>query len=82
MSAKPNDATDTEREINGVKYVGKTATIIKDWRGFSVPSCAGCAGATCRKWSVCNKLPNCRDYDRTDGRNLIFVSQTKEKKNV
>ncbi len=82
MSAKPNDATDTERDINGVKYVGKTATIIKDWRGFNVPSCAGCAGATCRKRSVCNKLPSCRAYDRTDGRNLIFVAETKEKNNV
>ncbi len=78
MSAKPNDATDTERDINGVKYVGKTATIIKDWRGFNVPSCAGCAGATCRKRSVCNKLPSCRAYDRTDGNNLIFVPETKE----
>ncbi len=82
MSNQLNDATDTERDINGVKYVGKTATIIKDWRGFNVPSCAGCAGATCRKRSVCNKLPNCRDYDRTDGLNLIFVSQTKEENNV
>ena len=82
MSIQPNDATDTEREINGVKYVGQTATITKDWRGFNVPSCAGCAGATCRKRSVCNKLPNCRAYDRTDGRNLIFVAETKEKNNV
>lgn len=81
MSDQPNDATDTERDINGVKYVGKTATIIKDWRGFSVPSCDGCAGATCTERSVCNKLPNCRGYDRPDGRNLIFVPETKEQTN-
>jgi hypothetical protein len=81
VSNEPNDATDTDRVIGGVKYVGQTATIIKDWRGFRVPSCTGCAGATCTKRSVCNKLPNCRDYDRTDGRNLIFVEATEEKTN-
>ena len=80
VSKEPNDATDTERTINGVKYVGKTATIIKDWRGFNVPSCAGCAGATCRKRSVCNRLPNCRACKRTDGLDLIFVPKTEEDK--
>ena len=78
MSNQPNDATDTERDINGVKYVGIAATTIKDWRGFNVPSCTGCAGATCRKRSVCNKLPNCRAGERADGLNLIFVARKKD----
>lgn len=82
MSKEPNDATDTAREINGVKYFGISATIIKDWRGINVPSCAGCAGATCTKRSVCNRLPNCRACDRADGLNLIFVPETKEQANV
>lgn len=81
MSGEPNDATDTERKIKGVKYVGVAATIIKDWRGFRVPACTGCAGATCTKKTVCTKLPNCRAGERTDGRNLIFVEATEEKTN-
>lgn len=80
VSNEPNDATDTERTITGVRYVGQTATTIKDWRGFNVPSCAGCVGATCTKKTVCTKLPNCRACDRTDGRNLIFVAEMKEVK--
>lgn len=81
MITKPNDSTDTERIINGVKYVGVPATTVKDWRGFKVLSCEGCAGATCRKRSICIKLPNCRAYDRTDGKNLIFVAKTEDKTN-
>ena len=71
MSNQPNDATDTEREINGVKYVAEDT---------KTDSCEGCAGFSGDS-SMCSDLPNCRADNRIDGRDLIFVAQTKEQNN-
>ena len=66
MSAKPNDATDTERVIWGIKYVGQDKA-----------GCAGCAGIEV-VGVHCSSLPYCRSQERADGRDLIFVSETRE----
>lgn len=80
MSSEPNDATDTERTINGVKYVGQDAKLVNGWRASKVPSCEGCEASKQDDEKLCKSLPACRSHSRNDGRNLIFVAETKEDK--
>lgn len=67
MKREPNNSTDTERVILGIKYVGKDA------EGRRCSGCAGISGVV----FPCTDLPNCTAELRTDKRNLIFVAEAK-----